>query len=426
MTADKSMKDNRQEKPHGGLRMVVGVGIRVLIAAGVLGAAAFAYRYQMDTSPRAGRQRPPTQARLVQVMPIQRGSRATTVTQMGPVIPAQQVTLRPQVAGQIVEISPDAVPGAFVEAGQELFVIDPRDYEIAVHQRQGEVARAWRDLKIEQGNHAVARHEYELLGEDLGDDDQELVLRKPQLASAQAAYESAKAALERARLDLARCTITAPFNAIIRDKGVDLGATVSPTSNLVELIGTDDAWVRVKVPLHEIRWITIPQNNGEAGSEVTIRNPMAWGPDQYRSGRVLRLLGELEPQGLLTQVLVGVRDPFALQPENRSRPRILMGSLVSAHIQGRTLDSVFPIERPYLRDNDTVWLMNGDDELEIRPVHITFRSPTHVYVNNGLTENERLVLTDIAAPVAGMPLRTAQADARTDPPALSTAMQGGY
>jgi RND family efflux transporter MFP subunit len=426
MTTDKRVKQDRQGKRHGWPRTILGAGVRLLIAAGFLAGAAFAYRYQMDTSPRAGRQKPPTQARLVQVVPVQRGSRATTVTQMGPVIPAQQVTLRPQVTGQIVEISPDVVPGAVVEAGQELFVIDRRDYEIAVHQRRGEVARALRDLKIEQGNHAVAQREYELLGEDLGDSDQELVLRKPQLASAQAAHESAKAALEKAELDLGRCTITAPFNAIVQEKSVDLGATVSVNSNLVTLIGTDEAWVRVKVPLHEIRWITIPQHNGEAGSEVTIRNLMAWGREACRTGRVLRLLGEVESLGLLTQVLVRIEDPFSLRPENHGRPQVLMGSLVSAEIQGRTLESVFPIERPYLRDNDAVWLMNGDDELEIRPVHIVFHGPTHVYVNNGLVDNERLVTTDIAAPVAGMPLRVAQTDGPPKQPAHRAAVQGGY
>ncbi len=426
MTADTRVKHNRPQKPRRWARTLAGAAIRILLAAAIIvGAGAF-YQYQMKTSPRAGRKKPPTQARLVQVVSVQRDSHATTVTQMGPVTPAQQVTLRPQVTGQIVEISPDVVPGAYVEAGQRLFTIDRRDYEIAVHQRHSEVMKALRDLKIEQGNQAVAQREYELLGEEIDEEDRELVLREPQLASAEAAHESAKAALERAELDLARCSITAPFNAIIQEKSVDLGATVSLNSNLVTLIGTDEAWVEVKVPLHELKWITIPQKNGDPGSAVKLRNPMAWGPDRCRTGRVLRLMGELEPQGRLTQLLVGVDDPFCLKPENRGVPQILMGAFVSAEIRGRTLENVFPIERPYLRDNDTVWIMNDANELEIRPVEIAFRGPTHVYVRDGLTEKEMLVLTDIAAPVAGMPLRVAQADSRSDQQALSTAVEGGY
>lgn len=424
MTADNGRK--QQKKPRRWPRVLAGAGIRILLAATVIVAAAASYQYQMKTSPRAGRKKPPMQARLVQVVPVQRDNCTTAVTQMGPVLPAQQVTLRPQVTGQIVEISPDVVPGAFVEAGQKLFTIDKRDYEIAVHQRHSEVMKALRDLKIEQGNQAVAQREYELLGEEISEKDRELVLREPHLASAEAAHASAQAALERAELDLARCTITAPFNAIVQEKSVDLGATVSLNSNLVTLIGTDEAWVEVKVPLHELKWITIPQKNGDPGSEVRIRNPLAWGPERYRAGRVLRLMGELEPQGRLTQLLVGVEDPFCLKPENRAAPQVLMGAFVSAEIRGRTLDSVFPVERPYLRDNDTVWILNEAGALEIRPVQIAFRSPTHVYVQEGLTENEMLVLTDIAAPVAGMPLRVAQADSRSDQQALGTAVEGGY
>jgi len=61
----------------------------------------------------------------------------------------------------------------------------------------------------------------------------------------------------------------------------------------------------------------------------------------------------------------------------------------------------------------------------IRPVQVVFRGPQHVYIDGGLTENERLVTTDIAAPVPGMPLRVAQDQDRNDQQALSTAVEGG-
>ena len=41
-----------------------------------------------------------------------------------------------------------------------------------------------------------------------------------------------KAALEKARLDVQRCTIRAPFNAVIKTKYADVGARVSPTAPL--------------------------------------------------------------------------------------------------------------------------------------------------------------------------------------------------
>ena len=406
-------------------RRLLGAAVRLLLVGLIIAAAVVIYRYQMRTSPRAKRKKPPRQAKLVQVIPLRKDDCVAVIRQNGTVIPAQQVTLQPQVAGQIVELSPDVVPGCRVEAGEKLVAIDPRDYEIAVQQAQSTVAMAEKDLKLERGNQAVARQEYELLGDVIADEDRELVLREPQLASAQAALKSAQAALKKSQLNLARCEISAPFNAIVQHKHVDLGATVATNSQLVTLIGTDEAWIEVLVPTDELQWLYIPQSNGDRGSSVTIRSS-AWGPEQSRTGRVVRLYGELEPQGKMAQLLVTVDDPFGLKAKNRGQPQLLIGSYVHAEIHGRTLTSVFPIDWSHLRDNDTVWIMNGQGELEIRNVEIVFRGAQRVYVSGGLSENEQLVVTDIAAPVPGMPLRVAQAgEGQNAAGAVQVAERGG-
>lgn len=401
------------------LLRILGGALKVVLTLLLVAGAMAAYKYQMDTSPRAQRQRPTRQARLVQVVEVQNSSHATTVSAMGPVIPAQQVTLHPQVAGQIVEVSGALIPGGIVQAGDKLIMIDPRDYEIQVQQRQGDVARALRDLKVEQGNQAIARQEYELLGEIVTDEDQELVLREPQLASARSALESAEATLEKARLDLARCEIVAPFNAIVQDKYIDLGATVSAGSQLVTLIATDEAWIDLKVPIGQLKWLTIPEGDSGIGSSVRIYNTLAWGPDRFRTGRAVRLYGQIEAEGRMARLLVAVDDPFCLKPANHGQPALLMGTFVQAEIEGRMLESVFSIARPYVRDNDTVWIMDANGQLEIRPVQIAYRGPEAVFVEAGLERNERLITTDIAAPVPGMPLRLAESNADSTESAMA-------
>lgn len=414
MTTNKSAEKSLQTgRPRVARRLLSGI-LKILLSVAIVGAAVVIYRHQIKTSPRAGRRKPPARPKLVQVMPVHKDDCQTTVAGYGKVMPAQQVTLRPQVTGQIVEVSPDVVPGGFVAAGHKLAAIDHRDYDILVRQRGSDVARAVKDFKVEQGNQAIAKKEYELLGELITEEDRELVLREPQLASAQAAKESAEAALQKAKLDLARCDIAAPFNAIVQDKHVDLGATVSLNSDMVTLIGTDEAWIDVKVDIQELKWLDIPQKNSDSGPEVKISNSLAWGPDRFRMGRVLRLVGELETHGQQARLLVMVDDPLCLKAENQGLPQLLMDSYVSAEIQGRTLRSVFPIDWPHLRDNDTVWIMNEDNQLDIRPVQIALRGPERVYVTEGIAEDERLVVTDIGAPVAGMPLRIGVAKEQSD------------
>ncbi|MEA3226289.1 MAG: efflux RND transporter periplasmic adaptor subunit [Planctomycetota bacterium] len=425
MKATKSIEQNQGEEPRPMVRKLVGASVKVLVSVLIVAGAVAIYRHQINTSPRVGRKKPPRQAKLVQVIRVRKSDCTTTVRADGTVMPAQQVTLRPQVTGQVVELPSDIVPGGIVGEGHKLMGIDRRDYDILVRQRRYDVIKALRDLKVEQGNQAIAKQEYELLGEVIAEEDRELVLRQPQLESARAAHESAQAALERARLDLARCEITVPFNAIIRERRIDLGATVSLNSDLVTLIGTDEAWIEAKVWVDQLKWLTIPREHGDQGSNVKIYDTLAWGADRFRSGRVVCLLGELETRGQLARVLVAVDDPFCLKPENSDLPQLLMGSYISAEIEGRTLASVFAVDRSHLRENGNVWIMDDAGRLDIRPVQIGFRGTDRVYVTAGLAENERLVATDIAAPVQGMPLRLAPKEGRTSGDNRASRQKGG-
>ena len=99
----------------------------------------------------------------------------------------------------------------------------------------------------------------------------------------------------------------------------------------------------------------------------------------------------------MAKLLVVVADPFCLKPENQGKPQLLMGSYVSAEIEGRVLPSVFPIEESYLHDNETVWIMNDQGQLQIRNVQVAFSGPGQYYISDGLAENERLVVTELAA-----------------------------
>lgn len=426
MTEPKTSDKTAHQTNSGWLSWLIASAVKIVVVVLIVLGAMALYRHQMETSPRAQRQKPQRQAKLVRATALQKEDCPTVVEAMGPVVPAQQVTLQPQVSGRIMEIADALIPGGIVQAQENLITIDPRDYEVAVQQQHAQVSLAQKNLKVEQGNQAVAKQEYELLGEVIADEDRELVLREPQLASAQAALESAEAALKKARLDLARCMIDVPFNAIIQEKLVDVGATVSLSTALATLIATDEAWIELKVPTSELKWITIPLKNGQAGSPVKIYNKLAWGPNRFRTGRVVRLYGELESKGKLAQLLVAVDDPFCLKPENHDKPKLLIGSFVNARIEGQVLDSVFSIEWPYLRDNNSaVWIVNDSNELEIRPVEIVFAGPEKAFVREGLSESDRLVLTDIAAPVAGMPLRMTESENEAIEPESALAANEG-
>lgn len=401
------------------LRMSLNVLLPVLI---VLVSIGF-FKHQIETRPKAERRKPPRQAYLVTVEPVYQTVWITSVSVMGTVTAAREITVSPEVTGVITRIDPEVVPGGVIEKGQLLFEIDWRDYEAIVKQRESDLARARLELKLEAGNQTIARQEYRMLEEIIEEQDKELVLREPHLENARASLEAAQAALDKARLDVQRCTIEAPFNAVIMDKYADVGARVSPTSPLVSLLGTDEYWVEAAVPVDQLPWIQIPQANGHDGSPVKIYNPSAWGESVYREGYVIRLLSQLEEQGRMARLLVAVEDPLGLNGAQSGSP-LLIGTYIRADIEGKPIEGVFPVRRETLRDGNTVWVMNPDDELEIRPVEIIFRGKEVVCITRGLSEGDRIVTSDIPAPVAGMKLRTAEESEESSAEPTVPAAQG--
>ena len=395
-----SPQDNPQDSMisrHRWFRRLMPV---VVVVAGLAVAMVF-----IQSKPSAKREPPPRQARLVEIQPVVFERARTRIDAMGTVVPAESVTLQSQVSGEVISVSDDLEPGGQLQAGDELLRIDPRDYELAVLQRESEVAQAQSSLRLEQGQQAIARREFELLNEAMQEEDRDLVLRKPQLESVRAQLALAQASLEKAKLDLQRTRVRAPFNAIVESSAVDVGARVTTANTLATLAGTDSCWVEVSVPVKQLQWITVPRARDAVGSSVRITNPAAWGEGVWREGRVIRLASDLEKEGRMARLIVEVDDPFTLRPENSDKPVMLMGSYVSVDIEGRPLEQVARIEREYLRDGDRLWIMGAEDTLDIRQVDIVFRSQNEVFVASGVEEGEALVVTDLAAPVEGMPLR---------------------
>ena len=391
------------------LRRFVRLTVRVLlplivIAAGAAGAAAL-----VATKPKPKRRKPPKAVTLVEVQRVTRGTERIVVRAMGTVTPAREITLQPQVAGRLVTVSPNLMPGGRFQAGETVVQIERRDYELALAQRKADVAQAEMNYRVELGRQEIAKREWALhhKDEEANPLDLELALRKPHLLQAEAALTAAKASLAQAELNLARTTVNAPFNAIVVRKQVDLGSEVTPQTPLATLAGTDEYWVRAAIPVDRLERLTTPEHNGDQGSPARVR--MATDTESAdREGHVARLLSDLETQGRMARVLVVVEDPLALPAESRGRSPLLLGSYVHVSIEGRAIQDAVAIPRVALRGEDQIWLMDDESKLAIRRVEIAWRDQDKVLVRRGLDDGDRLVVSDVAAPVEGLEIRTGE------------------
>lgn len=339
-------------------------------------------------------------AALVQTIAVEKGDYQPQLRVLGEVEPAQSISLRPRVSGEVIEMSENLTPGGIVKRGEFLLRIDPADFEIALAMRESELKQVEADLAIERGRQDVARQEYALLGDRIEAANQALVLREPQIQAMNAEVKAAEAMVDQARLNLERTTITAPFDGKILDREVDVGSQVGPGNNLAQLIGIDEFWIVATVPLRDCKWIRF-SNDGELGSKAILSSRSIWGPDVTREGRVSKLIGTVDAQTRLARVLVTVQDPLSRQT---NAPPLIIGTLVEVQIESIPIEDVVRLDLNHLRGNDTVWIMK-DGKLDIRPIQIAFRDSRFAYVSEGLEDGERVVTTTLATVAQDAPLR---------------------
>jgi RND family efflux transporter MFP subunit len=311
------------------------------------------------------------------------------------------------VSGTIIAVSPEFEPGGRFKVGEELVQIDPVDYELVVAAREADRAQAQRAYKEELGYQEVARHEWELVDnrEAASELEQELTLRKPQLASAEASLKAAEASLRKAQLDLQRTAVTAPFDAVILEQRVDLGSQVSAQTVLADLACTDAYWVEVTLPVDLLQWVerarretaALPVEVYPSGGTV---DGAGW------TGTVIRRRADLEPNGRLARIIVAVENPL----EQVAELPLMLGSYVQVRVQGPMVKDVFSLPRCAVHNGNEVWIMNKEHRLDIRTVDILWRDRQRVLVREGLAAGELLVITDLAAPVPGMKLMSDDVD----------------
>ncbi len=413
----KSNSDNENAKPSSsGLKLA----LKIMLPIIVIGAGMAVASYLKDTGPKSTRRPPERLAPMVQVQTLVPAVYPVEVNAMGLVTSAREVELKSRVSGEIVYVHPEFEAGGVIKAGTRILRIDPEDYKLALAQKKKALADATYALKLELGRQEVAKREWELLGlaADAKEREIELALRKPHLEKARAELAAAEAEVKKSELDLSRTEITIPFNAMVLEKKVDLGSQVTNQETMARVVGTDSYRVMASVPIERLSWIDIPQKEGEPGSKAGV----TFAQGSRIEGRVVRLMGDLSSEGRMARVLIEVEDPLMLERESRDRPPLLLGEYVRVQIEGRRLEDVFEIPRSALRDNAFVWTVGDDDRLKIREVQPVWKDERLVLVRDGLEPGMKLIVSDLGAPVDGMPVQLeSKGAAASNPPTTDEA-----
>ena len=182
-----------------------------------------------------------------QTAAISRGELTQEVTATGTLNPVNQVEVGSQITGRIKELRADF--NSSVKAGEIVALIDPAQFQAAVHQAEGDVATARAALRLAQQNAERARELYAKELVPAADLDKALA----DLDAAKATVKVKEAALEKAQVDLDHCTINSPVDGLVISRNVEVGQTVSASLSAPTLfvIAADLTKMRIKASVTE-------------------------------------------------------------------------------------------------------------------------------------------------------------------------------
>jgi len=382
------------------LKIVVPI---VILAAGVLGFGAL-----LSTKPEVESTQPEPVLPLVRVITVERQDVPLVVRAQGTVRPRTETTLVSQVSAEVVSVSPSFEVGGFFGRNDVLVELDDRDYQLVVEKAKAQVAQAELRLTEQLAEARVAQDEWRELG--VGEPEP-LALREPQIAEARAVLAAAKADLQRARLDLDRTVIRAPFGGRLAEKAVDVGQYVSHGQPLATVHAIDYAEVRLPIPHQELRFLDVPvgyRDSDASGPEPFVALTSNFtGRETTWPARIVRTEGEVDDKTRMIYLVARVIDPYGRNGDS-TRPPFAVGLFVDAEIAGKVVHDAVLLPREALRDGeDRVLIVDEGDRLRYREVEVVRLQGEEAVIEGGsFGTGERVCISPLEVVVDGMRVRT--------------------
>jgi RND family efflux transporter MFP subunit len=371
------------------------------------------------------------EAPLVELIPKAKG--------YGPVRPARVWTAVAQVAGRVVEIHPKLRDGEILPQGVLLVRIDQTDYELALSQARAELAElevqeqnAQASLAIEERNLNLARQDVErkrklveqgTASQSSVDEAERVMLStrtavqtlRNTLALIPAQRRVLEARATRAKRDLERTEIRAPFTLRVANLAIEADQYVGVGQSLLEGDDVERVEIEAQFALSTLRRLFIGRPDlkvditriSEQLPEVIGLDPLVrldlgnyiaeWQAEFVRFG------DQVDLQTRSMGVVVAVDRPFdKIKPGYR--PPLSKGMFVQVVLRGKPEKPRLVIPRNAVR-NGIVYVAGVDDRLRRRPVEVLFTQGPYSVIASGLATGERVVVSDVIPAVSGMLLR---------------------
>ncbi|MDE0703649.1 MAG: efflux RND transporter periplasmic adaptor subunit [Rhodospirillaceae bacterium] len=250
-----------------------------------------------------------------------------------------------QVVGRVVWVSPDFTNGGTIRANEAFIRIDPAEFEIRVRAAEMSVRAAEASLQIQK---ALAREGAEKFAKtNPGAEIPERVRRVSPIASAEARLGRSQAALALARLQLARTTISLPYDSRVVRSDVEVGELVGPAE---------------KVGRASVLGVVYRPGGLQVRAPVEPKDLKRFAPMVGRAARIATWSGTFDAEVVRVSSVVAARTRLAsmfLNFAETTPPDTLPapGTFAEITVTGPTRDKAFVLPEAAARDRDSVWVV---------------------------------------------------------------------
>ena len=305
----------------------------------------------------------------------------------------RRVDVRPRVSGELVKIH--FTDGQTVKAGDILFTIDPRPFEIAVEAARAEVARARAQIAV-TGNE-LERAEQLTPSKVLTQRDFDQ--RKANHDAAKAQLQSAEAMLRNAELNLEWTSVLAPIDGRISDRKVDAGNLVSGgqvgASLLTAIVSLHPIHFVFNVSEPDyVRYSRLAANGQRPSSSIpgnAVQIRLADEKEWNRNGKVNFIDNQLNGKsGTIRARAVVENEDLFLTPGTFGRLRLFGGDGDALLIPDAAVVSD--------QSRKVVYTVGPDNKIQLKPVTLGPIEESLRVVTTGLSKDDRVVISGLANP----------------------------
>ena len=356
------------------LRIIVIVAVLVVA---VLAVAAFR-RTRTDAKPKAGG---PTDRPAIPVLAAAATNRDMPIylRGLGSVTAYNTVTIKSRVDGQLMRVN--FREGQEVKQGEVLVIIDPRPFEVQLHQAEATLAKD----QAQMTDAKVNLDRYQALFKEGVIAKQQLDTQSALVGQFEGTIAADKAQIENAKLQLVYSRITAPISGRIGLRLVDAGNIVhaSDANGLLVITQLQPIAVIFTLPADYIPAVLQHMRNRDLKVEAYSRDDST----KIATGNLLTLSNEIDPTtGTNRFKAVFQNEQHLLWPNQFVNMRLLLDTKKNA--------LVIPAAGVQRGNRGSfVYVVKQDKTVEMRPIQIGFTEGNLVDVDSGLNTGE-LVVTD--------------------------------